>query len=160
MRNFSKKYIILALFVILLIVFFDQMTKYWALHNLNLSRSITFFLSFTLSFNKGVSFGMFNNSETSQIILVIISLSIVIVLLMTMNTYTILPYALISGGAIGNVIDRLRISAVVDFIHLHYRDYHFPIFNIADIAICFGCSIVILLEIFQSGKNRPNSNCT
>ena len=153
MGKFSIKYIILVFFVIILTVVFDQITKYWALYNLDASHPITFFLSLTLSFNKGVSFGMFNTPETSQVILIIIALSIIIGLLITMNSRTIIPYSLISGGAVGNVIDRLRINAVVDFIHLHYMDYHFPIFNIADVAICLGCGILMLSELLQSRKN-------
>lgn len=157
MRNFSIKYIIFSLCVIILTVVFDQLTKDWALHNLNVSRPMTFFFSLTLSFNKGVSFGMFNNHQTSQIILVIVALCIVFGLLFTMNSRNIIPYSLISGGAIGNIIDRIRMHAVVDFLHLHYNDYHFPIFNVADIAICTGCGILLLIEFLQSRKNQPNT---
>ncbi len=153
MQKFSIKYIILVFFVIILTVVFDQITKYWALYNLDQSHPITFFLSLTLSFNKGVSFGMFNSPETSQIILIIVALFIIIGLLFTMNSRTIIPYSLISGGAIGNMIDRLKINAVIDFIHLHYIDYHFPIFNIADVAICLGCGILMLSDLLQSRKN-------
>jgi signal peptidase II len=74
-----------------------------------------------------------------------------------MNRHNLISYSLISGGAIGNIIDRLKIGAVVDFLHLHYDHYHFPIFNVADIAISLGCGIFLLREVIESHKNQPDS---
>ena len=67
-----------------------------------------------------------------------------------------LPLALILGGALGNVIDRLRIGAVVDFLDLHYGGYHWPAFNVADMAISAGAIIILLSLIFdkESRKGR------
>jgi signal peptidase II len=159
MKNFQLKYTIFAIFIAALIILLDQFTKVWALHNLSASYSITFFLSLTLSFNKGISFGMFNEPGTDQIVLVLIALSMVIGLFVTINSRTIIPSGLVIGGAIGNVIDRLRIGAVVDFIHLHYNDYYFPIFNFADMAISLGCLIFLILEI-KLHKNQPQTEST
>jgi signal peptidase II len=159
MKNFQIKYTILVSFIALIIVIFDQITKYWALYNLDESYSITFFLSLTLSFNKGISFGMFNEPGTSQIILVLIASAMVIALFTGTNSRNIIPSGLVIGGAIGNLIDRLRVGAVVDFIHLHYSHYHFPIFNVADISICCGCLIFVMLEI-KLFKNQPKAEST
>ncbi len=160
MRKFQIKYIIFAIIIIIFTVLFDQMTKNWAMYSLNMSIPVTFFLSFTLSFNKGISFGLFNSSQTDQVILVIVALSIVLGLSLTINRSIFIPYSLIIGGAIGNIIDRLRVSAVIDFINLHYKNYHFPIFNIADIAICLGCGVLLFAELLQSRKNQPDSKGT
>ena len=63
--------------------------------------------------------------------------------------------ALILGGAIGNLIDRVRIGKVIDFIHVHYADvWHYPIFNVADIAICVGVAIVVIDMLFLEGKRN------
>ena len=160
MRSFRIRYITLSLCIIVLTVIIDQFTKYLALHKLDISLPITCFFSLTLSLNKGVSFGMFNHPETNQVILVILSLSILIGLIWTMDSRTIIPYSLISGGAIGNIIDRLRIGAVVDFFHLYYDHYHFPIFNVADVAISLGCIILLLFELIQSRQNQPDTKRT
>jgi signal peptidase II len=157
MRSFRIKYIILSFLIITLTAVLDQITKHLALYNLEISQPITFFFSLTLSFNKGVSFGILNHPEMSQMILVIISCCILIGLLWTMNRHNLISYSLISGGAIGNIIDRLKIGAVVDFLHLHYDHYHFPIFNVADIAISLGCGIFLLREVIESHKNQPDS---
>ena len=62
-------------------------------------------------------------------------------------------FSLIIGGAIGNLIDRFLYQAVLDFIDIHYMNYHWYVFNFADITITVGCLLVIILELF-SGKNK------
>ena len=62
-------------------------------------------------------------------------------------------FSLIIGGAIGNLIDRFLYQAVLDFIDIHYMNYHWYVFNFADITITVGCLVVIILELF-SGKNK------
>jgi len=159
MRNLPIQYIILSFCVILIIVILDQITKYLALHKLLTSLPITSFFSLTLSFNKGVSFGLFNNPETNQIILITVNTAIVIALISNIDANRVIPYSLIIGGAFGNIIDRLMIGAVIDFLHLYYKHYHFPIFNLADIAICVGCGLLILVDFITSRKNRRNTKC-
>jgi signal peptidase II len=61
--------------------------------------------------------------------------------------------ALIFGGALGNVIDRLRIGHVVDFIHAHFNDHHFPAFNVADSAITIG-AVLLLLDVWREGRTH------
>ena len=62
---------------------------------------------------------------------------------------------MVRGGAIGNLIDRVRLGKVVDFIHVHYADvWHYPIFNIADMAICIGVAIIVIDMLFLEGKRE------
>ena len=65
-------------------------------------------------------------------------------------------FSLIIGGAIGNLIDRFLYQAVLDFIDIHYMNYHWYVFNFADITITVGCLLVIILELF-SGKNKKEN---
>ena len=65
-------------------------------------------------------------------------------------------FSLIIGGAIGNLIDRFLYQAVLDFIDIHYMNYHWYVFNFADITITAGCLLVIVLELF-SGKNKKEN---
>ncbi len=65
-------------------------------------------------------------------------------------------FSLIIGGAIGNLIDRFLYQAVLDFIDIHYMNYHWYVFNFADITITVGCLLIIILELF-SGKNKKEN---
>ena len=65
-------------------------------------------------------------------------------------------FSLIIGGAIGNLIDRFLYQAVLDFIDIHFMNYHWYVFNFADITITVGCLLVIILELF-SGKNKKEN---
>ena len=65
-------------------------------------------------------------------------------------------FSIIIGGAIGNLIDRFLYQAVLDFIDIHYMNYHWYVFNFADITITVGCLLVIILELF-SGKNKKEN---
>ena len=65
-------------------------------------------------------------------------------------------FSLIIGGAVGNLIDRFLYQAVLDFIDIHYMNYHWYVFNFADITITIGCILIIILELF-SGKNKKEN---
>ncbi len=69
---------------------------------------------------------------------------------------TALPVALVIGGALGNLIDRVHAGTVTDFIQVYYRDWIFPSFNVADSAISVGATLLVLFGLFASGK-RPAS---
>ena len=139
-------FLVIAITVILI----DQYTKYYILSSITWSESyhVTSFLSLVVAFNKGVSFGMMTGQQ--QEILIFLSGLVIILLLYMLNKSTIkyshITTALIVGGAIGNIIDRITHGAVVDFIDFHYLGYHFPAFNIADTSICCGVALMIYLE--------------
>ncbi len=127
------------------IITIDQVTKDLAIQKLSKTLSITEFFSLTLAFNKGISFGMFNKPEQQQAILIsintLVTVGLLIISFMTRSKIIAFGISMIVAGAIGNIIDRIMLGAVVDFLDFHWQDYHFPIFNVADISICIGCAL-------------------
>jgi signal peptidase II len=103
--------------------------------------------------NKGISFGMFNQtSDNGPMILVGISLAISLFFLIWLfrgpGTMQSIGIIMVIGGALGNVIDRLRFGAVFDFIDFHAFDYHWPAFNIADSGIVLGVAVLVIHSFF------------
>lgn len=110
-------------------------------------------LNFVMVWNRGVSFGMFNNDvDYTPYVLSILSLFITIwfLVLLVKSTHKIQNFgiALIIGGALGNIYDRLRFGAVIDFIDIHIYGYHWPAFNLADSAIVIGVFILAIHLLF------------
>jgi len=130
----------------------DQLSKYWVLHGLHLQDGhflvLLPVLNFVLVWNRGVTFGLFNGPGAfNWIILALLALTVVAVLgtwlWRTDNTFKMLAIGAIMGGAVGNVIDRLRFGAVVDFIQAHLGAYSFYVFNVGDSAIV--CGVIALM---------------
>ena len=133
-------------------VLIDQSTKWLLLEQLMQPPRvipIASFLSLTLGFNTGISFGMFGETFArspyllSGVLAAIVAL-ICVILWRTRSVWEAAGYGLIIGGAIGNIADRLRLGAVVDFIDLHYAGWHWPAFNTADVAIFCGAALLLL----------------
>jgi len=131
----------------------DQASKLWLLFVFDIARrgavKVTPFFDLVLAWNVGISFGWFqNDSQLAQISLMIIKAVAVIVLAIWMaRSRTLLAtiaLGLIIGGAIGNVIDRLRLGGVVDFLYFHAGAWYWPAFNFADSAICLGVAAMLL----------------
>jgi signal peptidase II len=106
-------------------------------------------LDLRLTFNHGITFGLFNNgSAANALIFSGLALAIVAALGVALTRVTAwhnaLALGVIIGGALGNLIDRLRLDAVVDFLDFHLGDWHFYIFNIGDSAICLGVGLLLL----------------
>ena len=137
----------------ILVLLADQTSKYWILHGLDLQSRLGVFvlpvLNFVLVWNHGVTFGMFTNSTLRGLILLAGTASCVIAALAvwlwrTPRLLTSIAVGGITGGAIGNVIDRLHYGAVVDFIQVHAGWLYFPyIFNVGDSAIV--CGVIALM---------------
>ena len=113
------------------------------------------FFNLVKVWNTGISFSMFNDyGNAGKIALICFALAVVAFLLRWMyneeNRLKIFSLALIIGGALGNVVDRVRAGAVLDF---HYQTIHWPAFNLADTFICVGAFLLILLE-FKAKKNN------
>jgi signal peptidase II len=111
------------------------------------------FFNLVLAWNRGISFGMFGGlGDWGPWILVGLALVICVVLVLWLakaeNRITAASLGLIIGGAAGNVVDRVRFQAVVDFLDVHAFGYHWPAFNVADSAICIGAVILILDSLF------------
>lgn len=114
---------------------------------------VTDFFNFVLGLNRGVSFGMLNmQSPMGRWILAGLALAITVALLVWMwranKTLVVVGLGLIVGGAIGNVVDRILVGAVVDFLDFHWAGYHWPAFNVADIAITSGAAALIWDSFF------------
>jgi signal peptidase II len=160
MRN---KYINLIL-IAGLIVITDQITKFLILKGVSLYESITIIpglINIVHVQNNGIVFGIFRgiNSNIQQIILLIASLfgsSLVLYFYINMNQnyrMMITGFALIFGGALGNLVDRIRLGRVVDFIDIYYKDYHWPAFNVADSSITIGVLIFCYYIFFKRPEN-------
>ena len=134
----------------------DQITKVLILDLFSTSLQaieVLPFFNLVLAWNRGISFGMFGGlGDWGPWVLVVLALVISVVLARWMikaeNRLTLVSLALIIGGALGNVIDRIRFGAVVDFLDVHVLGYHWPAFNVADSAITVGAAILILESLF------------
>jgi signal peptidase II len=151
----------IGLLVAFIAVIIDQITKWWFME-VFLKPPVTFVsimpcLNIVKTWNKGISFSMFSSdSEIGRWALVSLSVAIVIWLLLWLrkedSKRIMIALGFIIGGAIGNLIDRIRIGAVADFINVYYDTYHWPAFNGADSFIFIGAAI-ILISSFVCDKN-------
>ncbi len=144
----------IALGLSFFVIAFDQITKYWAMTHLMPYESVVVFpmLSWTLAFNSGSAFSFLAASGswhtwffTGFSGLVSIALVVWIMRLESRFFAQMLALALILGGALGNLMDRLRFGYVIDFIDVYYKTHHWPIFNVADSAICLGATLLALI---------------
>jgi signal peptidase II len=111
------------------------------------------FYNIVLVWNYGVSFGMFNNQSPENALLLsgistLIAFGLMLWMFDNKNRYMSIGLALAIGGAFGNIVDRMRFGAVIDFIDIHAYGFHWPAFNIADSCIVIGIGIVILHSLF------------
>ena len=141
----------------------DQMTKAWALGALwpPYSAGITLLpvLNLRLGFNTGVTFGMFAESAAGAVwLLVLIKIGVVAFIVPWLRRSTLrlecAALGLIIGGALGNIADRVRIGAVVDFIDAHYAGWHWPTFNMADVAIVCGVGLLLVATLLAPARQR------
>ncbi|MCX7514774.1 signal peptidase II [Frateuria sp. STR12] len=146
----------------LLVIALDQFTKFWALHALPPAGMphpvIPGFLNWTLAFNTGAAFSFLAGGAGWQrwffvVLALVISGALVVWLARTprRDWRTALPLALIVGGALGNLVDRLHAAKVTDFIHVYYQQWSYPVFNVADCGITVGAVMLIVFG-FRSGK--------
>jgi len=136
----------------------DQLSKYWVLHAAHLTDGhiliILPVLDFVLLWNHGITFGILNgNGGITWVILAAIAIAVVSGLTAWLWTTkyltTTLAIGAIAGGAIGNVTDRLRYGAVVDFIQAHLGAYSFYVFNLGDSAIVCGVAVLMAENLFR-----------
>ena len=152
--------------IIILIVFFlDRSTKIYLLNLQANGTDIDFyiypFLNFNLVWNKGIGFGL-ASMETNiyyHILTLIIAVIIIGLIFYLIKSKAIYAYliALVVGGALGNLFDRIYYYAVPDFIDLHLGNYHWFIFNVADIFITVGIIGLILIELLRKEKISKNA---
>ncbi|QBQ48445.1 MULTISPECIES: signal peptidase II [Brevundimonas] len=144
-----------------LIAVVDQAAKAAARAQLDAPIDLTPFLSLRLGFNPGVTFGLFAGSGAvgrwalSAVAFLIIG-ALLAWIWRTRSAVTAAAAGLIAGGAIGNLVDRLRFGAVTDFIDLHWGAAHWPTFNLADAAIV--CGVALLLLTVRGSDSRAASS--
>ncbi|WP_415303770.1 signal peptidase II [Candidatus Pelagibacter sp. Uisw_090] len=149
-------------FTILIGVFLiDRVSKFYILKLAEVEGSVdiyvTPYLNLFLIWNKGIAFGLLsvNESMMYNIITLVICLIVIVILFMMWKNDNIKTYflALVAGGALGNLYDRIVHTAVPDFIDLHFNGFHWFVFNVADIFITIGIFCLILVELFYNNKN-------
>ena len=148
-------------FIIVLVIFsIDRLSKIYILHIAELGKTVdiyvTQYLNFYLIWNKGIAFGLFSFDESfiyNLITSIILTITIVIMVMITKSTGFKKYYLLlVFGGSLGNLFDRIYYSAVPDFIDIHINDFHWFVFNGADIFITIGIMCLIFDEIFINNK--------
>jgi signal peptidase II len=148
------------------VILFDQITKLYFNQHLQLGQSIELLpvLNWTLAYNYGAAFSFLHDAGGWQrwffaIIAFVVStgLTSMVGKIRPQSQVFGLAIALLLGGAIGNVYDRIAYGYVIDFIHVYYQTWHFPIFNIADCAITYWCIMLIIDSLFLEKKRLVNS---
>ena len=153
-NNMLKKNIFYFFFILFIFVL-DRISKLWIISIFNsennLEIKISSFINLNLIWNKGIAFGLFSYGEKFEYNLLtgLIIMIIAIVFLMIIKTKGFEKYGflMILGGALGNIFDRLYYSAVPDFIDIYYKNFHWFVFNVADIFITVGVLMLIINEI-------------
>jgi signal peptidase II len=150
--------LVLFFCISLAIIALDQVTKGWIVQQMDLYQStvvIPDFFFITSHRNRGAAFGILQNQQALFLIVTTAVVIAIIYFLISMRKepfITRLGLSFVLGGAIGNFIDRARMGEVVDFFHFQFGSYQFPIFNVADAAICVGVFFFLLATLFDSKK--------
>lgn len=133
----------------LLVFVFDQLTKFWILKVVDLDQRppirITPFLDLLMAWNQGVSYGLLKTNVQPLLVVMSLLISLVLWIWLARATAPIAGAALglIIGGAMGNALDRVLHGAVADFVHLHWGNWSWYIFNVADMAIVAGVILLV-----------------
>ena len=161
-KNTGLKFLVLSLVFVVL----DQVIKLWIINSLNLYQDINVLPIFDITHvrNYGAAFSFLSDAGGWQRYF-FTTIAIVVSVLLTYWMYQtptqqkllLTSYALILGGAIGNVMDRINYGYVVDFIHFYYENWSFPAFNVADIAISIGAFLLIVDAIFEQKNQTKDS---
>jgi signal peptidase II len=153
----------LWLFVSAAVVWADMVTKEWATEALTLyrPREILSWLNLTLAHNYGAAFSFLSEASGWQrwfftLLATVVSLVLIVwVLRLPRREWrTGLALSLVIGGAIGNLVDRIQLGYVIDFIDVHYAGWHWPAFNVADSAISCGVVLLLLDALLHSLQRR------
>lgn len=148
----------------LAIIVLDQLTKYWVLTRLPEYTAIPVidgFWNWYRTYNTGAAFSFLSDAGGwQQYLFAILAVVITVVLAVWLSRTrrgdwkTAVPFAMVIGGALGNVIDRLQHGHVVDFVQWYWRDHYWPAFNLADSAIVCGAVGIALLGLIDGSRSR------
>ena len=160
MLKSSLQRILFYLFTVILIFFLDRVSKIYILNLAELNNSVDIYLSSFLNlyliWNKGIAFGLLSFEENLiyNLITLLISIINIVIVFLIIKIEDIRAYflILILGGSLGNLFDRVYYASVPDFIDFHIGNFHWFIFNVADIFITLGITCLILAEIFLNKK--------
>ena len=151
----------------ILCAFLDLITKHLMFASHRSFIFINDFLNFIKVRNYGISFGLFDDRTTGMKMFIILFDILVVLYILTMvktkNSYKkpklfLISLAMIIGGAIGNMIDRMMYGSVRDFIDCHIKSHHWATFNVADIFVCVGVGLWIMCELFYKNKDAKTFN--
>ena len=163
MSVFSNSKTFYLNFIIILSIFIlDRLTKFYVIYldkiNGNSEIFSSKFLNIYLIWNEGIAFGLFSFDENNlyNFLTIFILIIVFVILYMTSKSSGLKKYSLlmILGGALGNVFDRIIYKAVPDFIDFHIGNFHWFIFNFADIFITIGVIFLIMIEFTATNKNN------
>jgi signal peptidase II len=151
------------LFIATLVLAFDQFTKYWISVKLREGDEIDIikgFFKLSYTENPGIAFGMLNNGNVKWLLVSVSVAAIMVVVYYMMrtsasNTLLLWSLALLAAGICGNLIDRVRLGRVIDFILVYYKDFQWPVFNIADTAITIGAALMAIELFLAPQAERP-----
>ena len=161
--DFTKKKLFISSVTILISYLIDRLNKYFFINEIGINErsiiEVTPFLDVVLVWNRGISYGLFQQENTiGQIILTMCSCLICIFIITWIfkakNILLYIPLSLIVGGALSNITDRLLFGAVADFYYLHAYGYSWYVFNLADVFIVFGVFVLILINFYPRIANN------
>jgi signal peptidase II len=158
-KNKLKKNYIYILIIILMFVL-DRASKEYVIKFFLSYQEPSYylfpFLNLTLVWNSGMAFGLFESeSNTYHIISAVIASVIIILIIWLYKSILLLEkiaLSIVIGGAMGNLFDRIKYNAVPDFIDMHYRDFHWFVFNVSDIVITIGIILLLLSDILKKNE--------
>ena len=157
-NNFNK--ILFNLIVVIFIFTFDRLSKLYILNLLETEQVVNVyinqFMNLNLIWNTGIGFGLLSSDSNFYYnlvtFLIIIINVIILIMIFKSDNYKFFLLLMILGGSLGNLFDRIWYNAVPDFIDLHYNNFHWFIFNVADIFITIGILCLIFAELFLNNK--------
>ena len=163
--SFLTKNFYISTILVALIFIVDRFSKIYVIHlnKFNYSSELyqSKYLNISLVWNEGIAFGLlsFNHSNLYNLLSLLIATIIIFIFFMIIRNGNIKRYPLlmIFSGAIGNLYDRIVYKAVPDFIDFHIGEYHWFIFNVADIFISLGVFFMILLELIDNNKKNEKN---
>ncbi|MBF0558238.1 MAG: signal peptidase II [Nitrospirae bacterium] len=137
----------------MIIVVLDQLTKHFIQTNFryedNVTMQVTSFFNIVHVHNIGSAFGMFKGLGNTVFIIIALAAILLITVLIVRDRRNRLPLALILGGAVGNITDRISLGHVVDFLDFHAGSHHWPSFNVADSALTVGISLLLVMTLTE-----------
>lgn len=158
-------YYLCYFFIVALVILGDQLAKIWIVNTFQMYEAreiIPSFFNLVYVVNTGAAFSMFADVDSPWRHYFFVGVACIACMTLTYMVFSLrrdhflfmVSLALIAGGAIGNLIDRLYYGHVVDFLDVYFGAYHWPAFNIADSAICIGAVLYMVLSFFQVKKEK------